>query len=101
MLYHPFFPSTLRDGGYDVADYCAVAPEYGTIDDFNELLEAAHARGLRIIIDLVMNHTSDQHPWIQASRTDPDGPYGDFYAWRDDDGEHSDACSICVDEETA
>src|SRR5699024_11473891 len=67
-----FVPSPLRDGGYDVADYCAVDPAYGTLDDFQELLHEAHDRGLRIVIDLVMNHTSDQHPWFQASRTDPD-----------------------------
>lgn len=97
----PFFPSPLRDGGYDVADYCAVDPAYGTLDDFQELLHEAHDRGLRIVIDLVMNHTSDQHPWFQASRTDPDGPYGDFYVWRDTDEEYSDARIIFVDTETS
>jgi len=75
----PFYPSPLRDGGYDVSDYTAVAPEYGSIEDFQELLDEAHARGLRILIDIVANHTSDQHPWFQASRSMPDGPYGDFY----------------------
>src|SRR5690625_6350706 len=96
MLYHPFFPSTLRDGGYDVADYCAVAPEYGTVDDCNELLEAAHAGGLRIIIDLVMNHTSDQHPWFQACRPDPDGPSGGFYVRRGGGVRQSDAGILFV-----
>ena len=79
----PFFPSPLRDGGYDVADYTGVLPELGTLDDMRALLDAAHARGMRVITDFVMNHTSDAHPWFQASRSDPDGPYGDFYVWRD------------------
>ena len=78
----PFFPSPLRDGGYDVADYRGVQPELGTIDDIRALLDAAHDRGMRVITDFVMNHTSDEHPWFQASRNDPDGPYGDFYVWR-------------------
>jgi maltose alpha-D-glucosyltransferase/alpha-amylase len=95
----PFFASPLRDGGYDVSDLCAVLPEFGTIEDFQNLLSEAHARGLRIIIDFVMNHTSDQHPWFQASRTDPDGPYGDFYVWRDTDEGYSDARIIFVDTE--
>src|SRR5699024_3341677 len=64
----PFYPSPLRDGGYDVADYTAIAEQYGTLEDFTELIEAAHARGMRVVIDLVMNHTSDAHPWFQASR---------------------------------
>ncbi|MCL1801237.1 MAG: maltose alpha-D-glucosyltransferase [Promicromonosporaceae bacterium] len=95
----PFYPSPLRDGGYDVSDYNDVAPWYGTADDFEELLTEAHARGMRVIIDLVMNHTSDAHPWFQASRTDPDGPYGDFYVWADDDSAYSDARIIFVDTE--
>ena len=77
----PFYPSPLRDGGYDVADYTAIAGQYGTMADFTELIEQVHARGMRIVVDLVMNHTSDQHPWFQASRSDPEGPYGDFYVW--------------------
>jgi maltose alpha-D-glucosyltransferase/alpha-amylase len=95
----PFFASPLRDGGYDVSDLCAVLPEFGTIEDFQNLLSEAHARGLRIIIDFVMNHTSDQHPWFQASRSDPDGPYGDFYVWRDTDEGYPDARIIFVDTE--
>ncbi|MFL6159337.1 MAG: alpha-amylase family glycosyl hydrolase, partial [Marmoricola sp.] len=74
----PFFSSPLRDGGYDVADYTNILPECGTVEDFAAFLDAAHARGIRVIIDFVMNHTSDQHPWFQASRNDPDGEYGDF-----------------------
>ena len=74
-------------------------PEFGTVDDFKRLLDAAHERGIRVIIDFVMNHTSDQHPWFQASRTDPDGPYGDFYVWTDDDTRYPDARIIFVDTE--
>jgi maltose alpha-D-glucosyltransferase/alpha-amylase len=97
----PFYASPLRDGGYDVSDYCAVLPEFGTLPDFTELVSQAHARGLRVITDLVMNHTSDQHPWFQASRSDPDGPYGDFYVWSDTDEKYRDARIIFVDTETS
>ena len=62
----PFFSSPLRDGGYDVSDYTNILPEIGTVEDFHTFLDAAHARGIRVIIDFVMNHTSDQHPWFQA-----------------------------------
>ena len=97
----PFFRSPLRDGGYDVADYTDVLPEFGTIGDFVEFVDAAHSRGIRVIIDFVMNHTSDQHPWFQASRTDPDGPYGDFYVWADTDEAYADARIIFVDTESS
>ncbi|UNX56425.1 maltose alpha-D-glucosyltransferase [Georgenia sp. TF02-10] len=97
----PFYPSPLRDGGYDVSDYISVAPEYGTMEDFHELMREAHARGMRIVIDLVMNHTSDQHPWFQSSRSNPDGPYGDFYVWTDDATRYQDARVIFVDTETS
>ena len=97
----PFFDSPLRDGGYDVSDYTNVLAEFGTIGDFVELIDAAHARGIRIIIDMVMNHTSDAHPWFQASRNDPDGPYGDFYMWEDDDSRYPDARIIFVDTEVS
>lgn len=97
----PFYASPLRDGGYDISDYCAVLPEFGTLPDFTELVSQAHARGLRVITDLVMNHTSDQHPWFQASRTDPDGPYGDFYVWSDTEERYGDARIIFVDTETS
>ena len=70
----PFFTSPLRDGGYDVADYTNILPEVGTVEDFHDFLDEAHERGIRVIIDFVMNHTSDAHPWFQASREDPDGP---------------------------
>jgi maltose alpha-D-glucosyltransferase/alpha-amylase len=97
----PFYPSPLRDGGYDISDYTGVMPEVGTIADFAEFLNQAHARGIRVIVDFVMNHTSDQHPWFQASREDPDGPYGDFYVWSDTDDKYQDARIIFVDTETS
>jgi len=95
----PFYASPLRDGGYDVSDYNSVLPEFGTLPDFTELVNQAHARGLRVIVDLVMNHTSDQHPWFQASRSDPTGPYGDYYVWSDTDERYQDARIIFVDTE--
>ena len=70
----PFMTSPLRDGGYDVADYTNLQPEVGTVEDFHHFLDEAHKRQIRVIIDFVANHTSDQHPWFQASRSDPDGP---------------------------
>jgi maltose alpha-D-glucosyltransferase/alpha-amylase len=97
----PFYPSPLRDGGYDVSDYTAVAPQYGSIEDFTDLVAAAHERGMRVVVDLVMNHSSDQHPWFQASRSDPEGPYGDFYVWSDDPTLYQDARIIFVDTETS
>ncbi|GMA88684.1 hypothetical protein GCM10025868_39340 [Angustibacter aerolatus] len=74
-------------------------PEFGTMPDFTELVSQAHARGIRVIVDLVMNHTSDQHAWFQASRSDPTGPYGDFYVWSDTDEKYQDARIIFVDTE--
>ena len=97
----PFYASPLRDGGYDISDYCAVLPEFGTLPDFQELVAQAHARGLRVITDLAINHTSDVHPWFQASRSDPEGPYGDFYVWSDDPNQYADARIIFVDTETS
>ena len=95
----PFYPSPIRDGGYDISDYTAIDPRYGTMEDFRELVHQAHQRGIRIIIDMVVNHTSDAHPWFQASRSDPEGPYGDFYVWADDDSGYDDARIIFVDTE--
>ncbi|MFB0834896.1 maltose alpha-D-glucosyltransferase [Arthrobacter halodurans] len=95
----PFYKSPLRDGGYDISDYYDVLDEFGTIGDFRRLVAEAHARGLRIIIDLPMNHTSDEHPWFQASRSDPEGEYGDFYVWSDTDELYADARIIFVDTE--
>ena len=95
----PFYPSPIRDGGYDISDYTAIDPRYGTMEDFRELVHQAHQRGIRIVIDMVVNHTSDAHPWFQASRSDPEGPYGDFYVWADDDSGYDDARIIFVDTE--
>ncbi|MCW5631768.1 MAG: maltose alpha-D-glucosyltransferase [Rubrivivax sp.] len=81
----PFYPSPLRDDGYDVADYRGVHPKYGTLEDFKAFVAEAHRRGLRVITELVVNHTSDQHPWFQAARRAPKGsPERDFYVWSDD-----------------
>ncbi|MET8850448.1 maltose alpha-D-glucosyltransferase [Amycolatopsis sp. NPDC004625] len=97
----PFYASPLRDGGYDISDFRAVLPEFGSVEDFVFLLNEAHRRGIRVITDLVLNHTSDAHPWFQQSRTDPDGPYGDYYVWSDDDSRYADARIIFVDTETS
>jgi maltose alpha-D-glucosyltransferase/alpha-amylase len=97
----PFYASPLRDGGYDISDYYSVLPEFGTLNDFEDLVAQAHARGLRVITDLVMNHTSDAHPWFQASRSDPTGPYGDYYVWSDTDEQYRDARIIFVDTESS
>ncbi|HEX9367422.1 MAG TPA: alpha-amylase family glycosyl hydrolase, partial [Vicinamibacterales bacterium] len=78
----PFYPSPLRDDGYDIADYEGVHPDYGTVQDVDRLIGEAHARGIRVITELVINHTSDQHPWFQAARRAPAGsPERDFYVW--------------------
>lgn len=79
----PVYPSPNADNGYDVADYTAIHPEYGTIADMEQLLHEAHARGLRIVMDLVINHTSKEHPWFQAALNDPASPYRDYYIFRD------------------
>jgi len=97
----PFVKSPMRDGGYDVADFFDVHSDVGDLGDFVEFVDEAHRRGLRVIIDFVVNHTSDQHPWFQASRTDPDGPYGDFYVWSDTDVKYEDARIIFVDTEAS
>lgn len=79
----PIYPSPDADFGYDVADYTAIDPKFGTMDDFDRLLEEAHRRDIRIVLDLVLNHTSDQHPWFLESRSSRDNPYRDWYIWRD------------------
>ena len=81
----PFFPSPLRDDGYDISDYRSVHPNYGTLDDFKVFLEAAHKRNIRVIIEMVLNHTSNQHPWFQESRSSRDNPRRDWYVWSDTD----------------
>jgi maltose alpha-D-glucosyltransferase / alpha-amylase len=96
----PFFPSPLRDDGYDIADYANVHPDYGTIEDVRELVEAAHRRGIRILIELVVNHTSDQHPWFQRARRAPPGSFErSFYVWSDTDEKYKDARIIFTDTE--
>jgi alpha-glucosidase len=82
----PIFPSPGRDLGYDVSDHTAVDPLLGTDADFDELVAACHGRGIKVILDLVMNHTSDEHPWFLASKRSREGPYADFYLWRDPSG---------------
>jgi maltose alpha-D-glucosyltransferase/alpha-amylase len=81
----PMYPSPLKDDGYDIADFYGIHSSYGTVEDFQRFLDAAHARGMRVIADLVMNHTSDQHPWFQSARRDPNSPYRDYYVWSDTD----------------
>jgi len=77
----PFNQSPLRDGGYDISDYYDVLPDYGTVDDVREFVAKAHERGMRVIMDLVINHTSDQHPWFKQARSSLDNPYRDWYMW--------------------
>jgi maltose alpha-D-glucosyltransferase/alpha-amylase len=95
----PFFQSPLRDGGYDISDFFTVLPEYGVLADVVQLVEEAHRRGIRIIADLVMNHTSDRHPWFEESRQDRTNPKADWYVWGDDDQRWSEARVIFVDTE--
>jgi maltose alpha-D-glucosyltransferase/alpha-amylase len=96
----PFFPSPLRDDGYDIADYTGVHPAYGTVDDFRQLVEEAHRRDLAVLIELVVNHTSDQHPWFQRARHAPPGsPERDFYVWSDSDQKYAGTRIIFTDTE--
>jgi maltose alpha-D-glucosyltransferase / alpha-amylase len=97
----PFYESPLRDGGYDISDFFSVHPAYGVLADAVELLEAAHERGIRVIADLVVNHTSDRHPWFQESRQDRTNPKADWYVWDDDGTKWSEARVIFHDTETS
>jgi maltose alpha-D-glucosyltransferase/alpha-amylase len=97
----PFFPSPLRDDGYDIADYNAVHASYGSLEDFRKLLESAHERGIRVIIEMVLNHTSDQHPWFQEARSSPDNPRRDWYVWSDSDTRYKGTRIIFLDTETS
>ena len=97
----PFYPSPLRDGGYDISDFASVNPDYGTVADVHDLIDAAHARRIRVITDLVMNHTSSDHPWFQESRSSPDSPKRDWYVWSDNDERYKDARIIFVDTESS
>jgi maltose alpha-D-glucosyltransferase/alpha-amylase len=95
----PMYASPLRDGGYDIADFFTIHPDYGTVEDFRLFVEAAHQRGIRVIADLVMNHTSNDHPWFQESRSSPDSPKRDWYVWADDDVRYPEARVIFIDTE--
>jgi len=97
----PIYPSPLLDDGYDVADFYGIHPDYGTLDDFKALLDEAHKRGLRVITDLVLNHTSDQHPWFKEARTSMDSPRRDYYVWSDTDQKYKEARIIFVDSQTS
>jgi maltose alpha-D-glucosyltransferase / alpha-amylase len=95
----PMYPSPLRDGGYDIADFYDIHPDYGTVEDFRAFVDAAHQRQIRVVADLVMNHTSSDHPWFQEARSSPDSPKRDWYVWSDSDDGYSDARVIFVDTE--
>jgi len=96
----PFFPSPLRDDGYDIADYCQIHPSYGTLEDFKRFLDAAHERRLHVVIEFVLNHTSDEHVWFKRARSAPPGSIErDYYVWSDTDRKYPDARVIFVDSE--
>jgi maltose alpha-D-glucosyltransferase/alpha-amylase len=98
----PFYPSPLRDDGYDISDYESIHPSYGTIQDFERLMDEAHKRGIRVITELVINHTSDQHPWFQAARRAPAGsPAREFYVWSDTNQRYQGVRIIFTDTETS
>jgi maltose alpha-D-glucosyltransferase/alpha-amylase len=98
----PFYASPQRDDGYDIADYTGINPDYGNLNDFRRFLKAAHKRNLKVLIELVMNHTSDQHEWFQRARRAPkDSPERDYYVWSDDPGKYSDARIIFTDYESS
>lgn len=95
----PIYQSPLRDDGYDISDYYNIAKTFGTVEDFKTLLDEAHKRNIRVITDLVMNHTSMDHPWFQASRSSRDNPYRDYYVWSDTDQKYKDTRIIFLDTE--
>ncbi len=95
----PMYTSPLCDGGYDISDYYGMLPEYGTLEEFKTFLDAAHRRGIRVIVDLVINHTSDQHPWFQEARRAPDSPKRDWYVWSDTNQKYAGARIIFTDTE--
>src|SRR5262245_23430315 len=98
----PFYPSPLRDDGYDIADYENIHPSYGTIQDFERFMDEAHKRGIRVITELVVNHTSDQHPWFQAARRAPAGsPEREFYVWSETNQKYQGVRIIFTDTETS
>jgi maltose alpha-D-glucosyltransferase/alpha-amylase len=95
----PMYPSPLRDDGYDIAHFTTIHPDFGSVADFKLLLDTAHARGVKVIADLVMNHTSDQHTWFQEARANPSSPKRDYYVWSDDPSRYSGARIIFTDTE--
>jgi len=95
----PIYPSPLNDDGYDIADFYGVHQDYGMVDDFRSLVSEAHTRGIRVVADLVLNHTSDQHPWFQQARKDPDSPFRDYYVWSDTDQKYLGTRIIFTDTE--
>ncbi|MFI5043264.1 MAG: alpha-amylase family glycosyl hydrolase, partial [Acidimicrobiales bacterium] len=97
----PFYDSPLKDGGYDISDFLSVHPDFGSTEDAATLIDEAHRRGIRVIADLVMNHTSDEHPWFQESRQDRTNPKHDWYVWSDDDQQWPEARIIFVDAESS
>src|SRR5215207_4705980 len=97
----PMFPSPLNDDGYDIAGFLDIHPDYGTLEDFKAFLDAVHSKGLRVIADMVMNHTSDQHPWFQEARQDPNSPKRDYYVWSDDPSRYPDVRIIFIDTEVS
>jgi maltose alpha-D-glucosyltransferase/alpha-amylase len=97
----PFYPSPLKDDGYDIADYTRVHPDYGTLRDFRTFVREAHRRGLRVITELVINHTSDQHPWFVEARSSRKSPRRDWYVWSDTDQKYTEARIIFTDTETS
>src|SRR5699024_10078232 len=98
----PFYPSPLRDDGYDIADYKNIHPAYGTMRDFRRFVREAHRRGLKVITELVINHTSDQHPWFQrARRAKPGSAHRDYYVWSDTDQKYQGTRIIFLDTEVS
>src|SRR5947209_4603041 len=86
----PMYPSPLRDDGYDISDFYGIHSDFGSVEEFQQLVVLAHDRGLKVVADLVMNHTSDQHPWFQEGRRDPASPKRHYYVWSDDPTRYSD-----------
>lgn len=97
----PFYPSPLRDDGYDIASFYGLQPAFGLIEDFKLTVEEIHRRGMRVIVDLVVNHTSDQHPWFQEARRSKDSPMRDYYVWSDDPDKYNEARIIFIDTEAS
>lgn len=97
----PFFPSPLRDDGYDISNYCDIHPDYGTLKDFSHFLNEAHNLNIRVIADLVVNHTSDAHPWFQAARSSRESPFRNWYVWSETPDKYRDARIIFKDTETS